>query len=104
MRASIIEELSKNGKVAVIENQRISEELGTYHTRYGFSWALAMMDRITSKHRVRVGRKLYLSMSFTGNFIEHLKKKGYFYNRGYKNIGLSLKIVKAKIQLLGVLY
>ena len=76
----------------------------TYHTRYGFSWALAMMDRVTSKYGVRAGRKLYLSMPFTGNFIEHLKKKRYFYNRGYKNIGLSLKIVKSKIQLLAVLF
>ena len=69
MKEAIIEEFSFNGGVTVVENKRASEALETAHERYGFSWALALMDQTTNRFGVRRGRKLYLSMSVTGTFI-----------------------------------
>ena len=47
---------------------------------------------------------MYLSINYTSNVIDYLIKRGYFYNRGYSRIGISLKINKNSFQLLAILY
>ena len=62
------------------------------------------MSQITGRFGVRGGRKMYLSINYTSNVIDYLIKRGYFYNRGYSRIGISLKINKNSFQLLAILY
>ena len=88
----------------VKENKEVSKELKKSHDRYGFSWTLALMSQITGRYGVRGGRKMYLSINYTNNVIGYLIKRGYFYNRGYSRIGMSLKLKKNSFQLLAILY